>query len=90
MSIEVWNSTLATPDAITRKEQVLSKEDKILTVKERLDGVDDALVELGFVLKAIEELSIEKEIFTRAQIQNKIVELSAKGWTPPVSTDNHE
>lgn len=56
------------------------------TINERIDHLgerlDDAVMELGFVLKAIEELSVEKGAMTRTEIQNKILELNEQGWSP--------
>lgn len=52
----------------------------------RLDQIDlrlnDAVLELGYVLKAIEELSVEKRVFSRQEIQNRIIHLTAVGWVP--------
>ena len=69
--------------------------DKVTTINERLDHMgerlDSAVIELGYVLKAIEELSVEKGVMSRAEIQNKILELTEKGWAPDsVSKDDEQ
>jgi hypothetical protein len=46
------------------------------------ERLDSAVIELGYVLKAIEELSVEKGVMSRTEIQNKILELTEQGWVP--------
>lgn len=58
------------------------------SIQEQLDAFGDTITELAYVLKAIEELSVEKGAMTRAEIQVKIIELSAKGWSPTPG-ENH-
>lgn len=62
--------------------------EKLANLDARFVNVDDALVELGYVLKAIEELSVEKGAMTRSEIQNRVIELNQKGWMPATSKTN--
>ena len=52
--------------------------------------IEDTAIELGYVLKAIEELAVEKEFMTRGEIQNKIIDLADRGWKPEVLRANDE